>query len=505
MIPRVFRFRACVVQRMVGILMLKLVSLLAALAFAQSSPEGTWVGTLEIQFLKLRVVFHIARQGDSYTAKLDSPDQGVMGIPVQKTTFSDRTVKLEMPELLAEFEGKLSDDGTEIVGVFRQAGVAMALTLKKTTQVEEPKRPQNPKPPFPYTSEDVEFENKQEGHKLAGTLTIPEGPGRFPAVVLVSGSGPQDRDETLMGHKPFWVIADHLSRRGIAVLRYDDRGFAKSGGVFATATTEDFTRDAIAAVEYLATRKEIDATKIGVMGHSEGALIAPKAATQSSKVAFVVMLAGPGVPGADILRVQQRSIMKAAGVAGSEINLQTELLEKIVAKLTTMKDDDVSELKKIVDEHFPGDDELSKAARTQWHSQLGSLLTPWFRYFLTYDPREALRKVKVPVLALNGEFDLQVDPKQNLPEIEKALKEGGNEDYTVKELPGLNHLFQTTKTGLPSEYGQIEETFSPSALKIIEEWITKRFVTPAETTAFSPFRSSLLCGLCHRSNISRRR
>lgn len=457
-------------------------SILAALvtlfvpALTQPSPVGTWLGSLDVSGIKLRIVFHIQKEGDIYTAKLDSPDQGVSGIPVQRTTFANGTLKLEMPNLMAEFEGKVSEDGTEIAGVFRQAGTEIPLRLRKTDKIEEPKRPQNPKPPFPYNAVEVEFENSKDGHKLAGTLTIPEGEGPFPAVVLVSGSGPQDRDETLMGHKPFWVIADHLSRNGVAVLRYDDRGVGKSGGDFATATTEDFTYDALAAVDFLATRNEVDSSKIGIAGHSEGGLIAPKAAIRSTKVAFIVLLAGPGVPGADILRLQQRLIMKASGVSDAEIEEQSKLWDKIVERFKTLKDgDDSSELKKIVEAHFVGEDEATVSTRAQWNTQLDALLTPWFRYFLTFDPRDALRKVKVPVLAVNGELDLQVDPKQNLPEIERALREGGNKDITLKEFAKLNHLFQTASTGLPSEYGQIEETFSIDVLKAITDWILERF------------------------------
>lgn len=445
-------------------------------ALTQSSPVGIWLGSLDVSGIRLRIVFHIEKEGDTYTAKLDSPDQGVSGIPVQKTTFANGTLKLEMPNLMAEFEGKMSEDGSEIVGVFRQAGTEIPLRLRKTDKIEEPKRPQHPNPPFPYNAVEVEFENSKDGHKLAGTLTIPEGEGPFPAVVLVSGSGPQDRDETLMGHKPFWVIADHLSRNGVAVLRYDDRGVGKSGGNFAAATTEDFTYDALAAVDFLATREEIDSSKIGIAGHSEGGLIAPKAAIRSTKVAFIVLLAGPGVPGADILRLQQRLIMKASGVSDADIEEQTKLWDKIVERFKTLKEgEDASELKQIVDAHFVGEDEATVSARAQWNTQMDALLTPWFRYFLTFDPRDALRKVTVPVLAVNGELDLQVDPKQNLPEIERALREGGNKDITIKEFAKLNHLFQTASTGLPSEYGQIEETFSTDVLKMITDWILERF------------------------------
>ncbi|MCW5947605.1 MAG: alpha/beta fold hydrolase [Fimbriimonadales bacterium] len=445
-------------------------------ALTQSSPVGIWLGSLDVSGIRLRIVFHIEKEGDTYTAKLDSPDQGVSGIPVQKTTFANGTLKLEMPNLMAEFEGKMSEDGSEIVGVFRQAGTEIPLRLRKTDKIEEPKRPQHPNPPFPYNAVEVEFENSKDGHKLAGTLTIPEGEGPFPAVVLVSGSGPQDRDETLMGHKPFWVIADHLSRNGVAVLRYDDRGVGKSGGNFATATTEDFTYDALAAIDFLATREEIDSSKIGIAGHSEGGLIAPKAAIRSTNVAFIVLLAGPGVPGADILRLQQRLIMKASGVSDADIEEQTKLWDKIVERFKTLKEgEDASELKQIVDAHFVGEDEATVSARAQWNTQMDALLTPWFRYFLTFDPRDALRKVTVPVLAVNGELDLQVDPKQNLPEIERALREGGNKDITIKEFAKLNHLFQTASTGLPSEYGQIEETFSTDVLKMITDWILERF------------------------------
>ncbi len=460
--------------------MLKLLIVLSAAALfaasiAQPNPAGTWLGTLEIQTIKLRVVFHIAKDGDGYKTTMDSPDQGVTGIAVEQTSFADRKLKLAAPVLTFEFEGTLSEDGQMISGEFRQAGMTFPLELKRTDKVDEPKRPQNPVPPFPYKAEDVEFENKLEGHKLAGTLTTPEGEGPFPAVVLVSGSGPQDRDEFLLGHRPFLIIADHLSRRGIAVLRYDDRGVAKSGGVFANTTSEGFTNDAVAAVDFLMGRDEIDKKKIGIAGHSEGGIIAPIAATRSPNVAFIILLAGTGVPGHDILRLQQRLIAGSAGASQELIDMQTALWDRVIAHMKTAGKDATADQIRGVVNTFCDEDEAREVLRAEWLAGVDSLLTPWLQSFLFHDPRLALRKVTVPVLALNGSLDLQVDAKQNLPEIEKALREGGNKDVTVKEFAGLNHLFQTAETGSPGEYGLIEETFAPAVLKAISDWILARF------------------------------
>ncbi len=311
------------------------------------------------------------------------------------------------------------------------------------------------------------YDNKSAGNKLAGTLTIPSGKGPFPAVVLITGSGPQDRDESLMGHKPFLVLSDYLTRKGIAVLRVDDRGVAKSTGDFATATTADFATDTEAGIAYLQTRPEVDAKKIGLIGHSEGGVIAPMIAARNHDVAFIVMLAGSGVPGDQIIVAQTELIIEASGQSHEEAMKagakQRERLDLI------KQNSDQASLEKQLREKLAG--EVSEANIGVAIRQLSS---PWLRYFINYDPAIALGKVTCPVLALNGGKDLQVPPSQNLPAIKKALQAAGNKDYETDELPGLNHLFQTAKTGSPSEYAQIEETMSPVVLEKIASWILRR-------------------------------
>ena len=367
----------------------------------------------------------------------------------------------------------------------------------------EAQRPQEPQRPFPYQEEFVFFENiRAEGVRLAGTLTMPETGGPFPAVVLVSGSGPQDRDENLEGHKPFLVIADYLTRRGIAVLRYDDRGVFQSRGNFATATTEDLASDAQAAVEYLEARQEIDPERIGIVGHSEGGLIAPMVSVRYSSVDFIVLLAGPGFVGEEILYMQQALILASLGAdeVGIAFNRRRSELYNTVLKEEPDNALAAERLRqiwldslegKILPEGF-SDEELESVfaelesltekqktdiTRSVFEPQMRNFLTPWYRFFLTYDPRPALRQVQVPVLAMNGDKDLQVPGRENLEAIEAALVEGGNADFSIVELPNLNHLFQTSETGALSEYAVLDETFAPVALEVLGDWLV------AHTTA----------------------
>jgi len=351
------------------------------------------------------------------------------------------------------------------------------------TAAKELKRPQEPKPPFPYESVEVTFENKAANATLAGTLTLPKGSGPFPCVVLVTGSGPQDRDEALLGHRPFLVLSDYLTRHGLAVLRYDDRGVAKSTGKFATATSDDFADDALAGLEFLKTRKEIDAKKIGIAGHSEGGLIAPMCAAKSKDVAFIVLLAGTGIRGAELLPIQSKLIAVASGTPEAEAERQAKESSAIFAMMVAGKSDSevkeairVAVLKQLALE--PETKDLPEAERKKKADQLveeqsGELFSSWFRRFLVLDPRESLKKVTCPVLAVNGEKDLQVPSLVNLPQIEKTLRDSGNKDVMIIEFAGLNHLFQTCKTGSPTEYPQIEETFAPVALEGVTDWIRK--------------------------------
>jgi uncharacterized protein len=309
---------------------------------------------------------------------------------------------------------------------------------------------------------------------------LPRGKGPFPAALLITGSGPQDRDETILGHKPFLVLADYLTRRGIAVLRVDDRGVAKSTGVFASATSADFADDVEAGVEFLKHRADIDAKQIGLIGHSEGGVIAPMIAARSKDIAFIVMMAGTGLNGEEILYLQGQAILKAMGAPAEALARQKAIQQAIFDGARQEKDNKEAEKKihQTLDGIFA---KLSAAERQQIEKSKGGLdaqinrvLSPWFRFFLTYNPATALQKVQCPVLALNGEKDTQVTPKENMESIEKALQGGGNKDFTVTMLPSLNHLFQTCKTGAPAEYGKIEETLAPSALQLIGDWIVKR-------------------------------
>jgi pimeloyl-ACP methyl ester carboxylesterase len=331
----------------------------------------------------------------------------------------------------------------------------------------ELKRPQNPVKPYPYHDEDVSYENKAQNITLAATLTIPQGKGPFRGVVLITGSGPQDRDESLLGHKPFLVLSDYLTRHGIAVLRADDRGVGKSTGIFAKGTTADFATDAEAGVAYLKTRPEIDPHRIGLVGHSEGGVIAPMVAARNKDVAFIVMMAGTGVPGDQILPAQGEAIEIAMGKSPEQAAKNAANEKEMLRLVETEKDDAI--LQKELKEKMAGE-----VPEAQIGLQISQITSVWFRYFLTYDPATALRKVTCPVLAINGSLDKQVLPSQNLPAIRKALADAGNQHAEVDELPGLNHLFQTAKTGSPTEYSTIEETMSPVALDKTATWILKQ-------------------------------
>ena len=440
---------------------------------SSQSIEGFWQGALDTCIFKLRLLMKFSRTPDGkLKGLLDSLDQGANDIPMDTVDFQDGSLHMEIKSLRASYDGKLSTDGTEIVGEFTQ-GSKLPLTLKRIAKAEDAAlvRPQTPKRPYPYNEVQVTYENKQDKITLAATLTVPQGAGPFPAVILITGSGSQDRDEMLLGHRPFLVLADYLTRRGIAVLRADDRGVGGTSKGAASDTSENYAGDALAGVEFLKTRKEINPKQIGLIGHSEGGMIAPMAAVRSTDVAFIVLMAGPGIPGDRLLLMQNGLISVAeCNRLAKESMAQTE---KWFAIARDEKDPAVAK-QKIAAELA----RLDVAARKKLEAQLGvaaaqlnGLLNPWFRFFLNYDPRPMLTKVHVPVLALNGESDTQVPAKEDLAAIEQALKEGGNRDYKIVLLPKLNHLFQTSNTGAPSEYGEIEETIAPIALQTMGDWI----------------------------------
>jgi len=434
-----------------------------------SDIDGAWWGTLNTGLVELRMVFHITSTEDGLMATADSPDQNASGIPVTTVTRTGPALKLEMKQLAGVFEGKLDPTLATIDGSWTQAGHSLPLTLKRLENPAdlERRRPQNPLKPYPYREEEVSYRNTPAGVTFGATLTIPKGKGPFPAVFLITGSGPQDRDESLMGHKPFLVLADYLTRQGIVVLRADDRGFGKSTGVFSTATTLDFASDAEAAIAYLKTRAEADPQKIGLIGHSEGGMVAPMVAALNHDIAFIVLMAGTGVPGDQILVAQKQLIEEASGVNHEQAAKDAAQERELIALVKREKDS--SALERELKKKLAG-----SAPEAELTGEVKFLSSPWLRYFIQYDPAGALSKVQCPVLAINGEKDLQVPPQLNLPAIRKALEAGDNRDFEVAELPGLNHLFQSAKTGSPNEYAQIEETISPVALEKISRWILKQ-------------------------------
>ena len=439
-----------------------------------------WEGHLKVSSMSLRIVVKVFKNEDgTIGAFMDSPDQNATNIPVALFTQTDDSLKFEVPSAYGsgKYAGKIEKDSMVVVGKWTQLQMSLPLNLRKVEKLTEVKRPQTPHEPFPYKAEEVVFNNPTANIQLAGTLTLPTGEGKFPAVVMVTGSGKQDRDETIFNHKPFLVIADYLTRNGIAVLRYDDRGVAESKGNFSAATSADFAIDAISAVEFLKTRNEIDSKKIGIIGHSEGGMIAPMAAINSDDVAFIVLLAGPGLTGKDLLVLQTELILKAEGTDPEKLAKSVKQ-NKEAYEIVVNSPDSLTAYKRLEEMYQKDYASLTDSekknpenSRAVFESNVKILLSPWFRFFLKYDPKPVLEKVKIPVLALNGEKDLQVPPKEDLKGIEEALKAGGNKNFKTVELPGLNHLFQTAKTGSRSEYGKIEETFAPEALKIIGDWI----------------------------------
>lgn len=428
----------------------------------QSPLIGVWEGAVSTFAGKVTIRLDVKVAPDGkLDVRMDVPEQGARGIPVPVATFENGVFKWEIAGIQAKYEGKLKEGGNEIEGTFTQIA-PQPLNLKKLDRPPAgPNRPQEPKPPFPYLIEEVTFPGAAQGTVLSGTMTIPAGGGKRPAVILLTGSGPQDRDEQIMGHKPFWVLADHLSRRGFVVLRYDDRGFGKSTGQFSEATTTDFSRDAEGALDFIRKREEVDPKRVGFLGHSEGGLIAPMVAAKRAEVAFLVLMAAPGVPGREIVTEQARRIMKTSGLPDSTIEANTATQKKIFDILAA--ETDLETARKKISEALAGQPNAESAAR--------SSTSRWFREFAFYDPATALAMVKCPVLALNGELDLQVLPDQNLPPIEAALSKAGNKNLQMLRLPKLNHLLQTAKTGLPAEYGQIEETMAPVALEAISKWM----------------------------------
>ncbi|MDX2115537.1 MAG: alpha/beta fold hydrolase [Planctomycetota bacterium] len=461
--------------------------------------RDVWAGAVEPpNGHKLDFVIELSRAGEAadWSGSISIPAQNYKGPLTITTIATDRMVFTAplagAPEAAwPAFDLTIDETGNAARGTMKQSGFTMKASLdrKKPGDVAAlgPPRPQHPAPPYPYTVRDVTFTNPRGKHTLAGTLTIPSTPGRHPAVVLLTGSGPQDRDATLFAHKPFLVIADRLTREGMVVLRVDDRGVGAStlpeGVDGGAVTSDDLASDARAAFSFLSTQPEVDARRAGLMGHSEGGLLAMLAAREISP-AFVVLLAGPGLRGAELMKLQNRALLEAAGVNGAALDAMVDAQARAMDIL--LRGGTRQELEAAVREtaaaqrQLTGLDPDSPQGQAMLQAQLAMADSAWFRRFVALDPAPLIEALKMPVLALNGSLDRQVTPAENLAAIRAALERGGNQDITVRELPGLNHLFQTCRTGAPGEYGSIEETFAPAALDAIVEWLTPRFIRPAE-------------------------
>jgi uncharacterized protein len=433
--------------------------------------EGLWQGAVETHGMRLRFQLHISHDTEgSLIAALDSLDQGVTGLPANHVTLKDPIFHFEIPSVAGVYEGTLNSAKNAITGKWSQTSADnLPLDFKRSDQTLELRRPQTPARPFSYAEEEVTFGGGTAGNVLAGTLTLPKGEAPFPAVLLIAGSGPQDRDEALANHRPFLLIADALTRKGIAVLRYDKRGVGKSTGNPDTATTMDLAADAQAALAFLKSRKEIDGSRIGLIGHSEGAIIAPYMAGHSKDVKWLVLLAAPATTGEQTLLNQSELIGRAGGLSDEQLEASLGFDQAAYALVRKEKDPNALAEKLVALVKETGLDAALPPAALE--TQLRMLASPWFRFFLDYDPLPNLKAVNCPVLALYGQKDLQVAPKANLPLLEKALHDSMNTQAETRELPDLNHLFQHAYTGTPAEYAAIEETFSPDALALIVDWV----------------------------------
>lgn len=437
-------------------------------SFAQANVvAGDWHGKLEIQagfFLPL--VLHLVNDEEQWQATLDSPEQGAFGINGIVDSATSTSIQLRFPTINASYSAQLKDG--RLTGRFSQGGGTLPLTLTRQSEEQKDKsslavmRPQQPAPPFNYSVENVRFSHESQSFEFAGTLTKPFGKGPFAAAILISGSGPQDRDETILGHKPFWVLADTLTQAGIAVLRFDDRGTAQSGGEFYGTTLEEFSSDVASAFKYLREPPEIDETKIGLIGHSEGGATAPLFAAREPSVAFVVLMAGLGVKGADIWAQQQRDLAAGYGVANA--NEVGDFMADVAQFVIDNKSPNFIHQKML-------DFGYSKANADTYTNLLAN---SWGKSFLSYSPDKVLPKLTMPVLAINGDKDIQVAAAPNLEGIRLLFEQAKHDDVTIKVMSGQNHLFQHAETGLPDEYGKITQTIAPETLSLISDWIVQR-------------------------------
>ena len=415
---------------------------------------------------------------------MDSPDQGAEGIPLSSVRIKGDSLLVEAKAIGGKFSGRFEND-TTIIGEWFQ-GTGLPLQLKKLSAgeaVAERKRPQTPKPPFPYKSEDVVYFNKNKSIQYGATITSPQGAGSFPAIILITGSGQENRDEELFGHKPFAVLADYLTRKGYVIMRVDDRGIGQTTGDVKNATSKDFANDVITGLDYLKGLPQVNKAKIGLLGHSEGGMIAQMVAAQRPDVDFVIMLAGPGLKGMDVLLTQNRAILAKQGLSAKALDSYMELYKSLVPEVSSSDSSAKTRAVRMLENWLAKTPAETIATATGIKTEADKktfldrfstwFAAAWTRYFIHYDPDVYVQKMKAKMLALNGEKDVQIVAGPNLAALKASLQKGGNKASTVVELKGLNHFFQHCTECTIAEYSELEETIAPEALETIAAWLRK--------------------------------
>lgn len=453
--------------------LLFLICTLISLPTIAQSFKGPWIGTLDIQGTKLNIVFHFKQNDNIWSGTIDSPDQAAYGLKIDEVVVDGQKISTKSNQIQMTFSGELQQD--TIKGTFKQGPLSLPLVLTPQTKELTKEKPQTPKEPYPYNVREMTMSSQGDSVVLSGTLTIPSIDKKHPAIILIAGSGPMNRDEEIFGHKPFAVLADYFTRQGFAVFRYDKRGIGKSTGNYKIATTCDFAEDVKSIVATLSELPNIDDKNIGLIGHSEGGIIAPMVANEMEAVKYIVLLAAPGLQGKVIVKKQNEELIQNTPIAN---NIKTKYLNvayQFIDYLTNdnepkdSKENIIAGLNSIIkqnqaDELFPED---------QRESLVGTMTTKWYMQFLKLNPATYLTNIKCPTLALNGDIDKQVDADTNLKAIERAMS--GNQLLTVKKYPQLNHLFQHAEKGTIDEYAKIKETFSEEVIKDILTWITQDF------------------------------
>ena len=454
---------------------------IASGAYAQYNATGLWQGKLNVGG-GITLIFHINGDVNNiYSVGIDCPEQGVKDMKASMVSRSGDSIIIEVNSIRGSYRGKLVNDST-MEGNWIQ-GMTLPLPLKRINEVPEIRRPQTPQPPFPYHSEELVYFNKDRSIQYGATITIPNGKGPFPAILLITGSGQQNRDEEILGHKPFAVLADYLTRHGYIVLRVDDRGMGQTTGTLEHVTSRDFANDALVGLDYLKNRKETDRKRIGLLGHSEGGMIAEMLAAERKDIGFIILMAAPGQKITDLMAAQNEALLTNAGIQKDYVDAYLSLYRSLVASIMEhpSKEEALAAAGKLLDDWL-GKTPRSMAIATtgikdqasrenflrSFVEQVGN---DWFRYFLAFDPAPYLQKIKGSVLALNGDRDIQVVSSPNLQGIEAALKKGRAASYEVKEMKGLNHLFQHCHTCSVQEYGQLTETIAPEVLDTIGAWL----------------------------------